>query len=64
MTGQEIENKPEFTPGIISHPMPFQTTIKPRSKEAEALVRNVARVYPHQEGDSKLLGELSEGGML
>src|ERR1700753_760010 len=58
-TGQGIENKQEFTPGIISHPAPFQSTIKPRSKEAERLVRNIAAVYPPRESDSKLLRELS-----
>lgn len=53
--GKEIEPKVEFTPGIISHPVPFQCTIKPRSKEHEDLIRKVEVDYPWEESDAKAL---------
>jgi hypothetical protein len=57
VTGKEIENKQEFFPGVVSHPLPYGKMIKPRSKEAEALVEGLRNNYTSDEGDSKLLGE-------
>lgn len=62
-TGQEIKNKPAFTGGTISHPLPFGMTIKPRSKEAEDLVKNIAKIYTQQEGDSQYLDGISPAAM-
>lgn len=58
-TGQAIENKVEFTPGVISHPVPYETTIKPRSKDAEELLNDLSIKYSRQEGDGQYLSELS-----
>jgi cytochrome P450 len=53
--GKEIEPVVQFSPGIISHPAPYQTSIKPRSPEHEALVRAVEMEHPWEEGDAKYL---------
>ena len=53
--GKPIEPKVEFTPGIISHPAPFQCTIKPRSAQHEQLIRDVEKIYPWEESDAKAL---------
>src|ERR1700733_3345832 len=53
--GKEIEPVFQFSPGIISHPAPYQTSIKPRSPEHEALVRAVEMEHPWEEGDAKYL---------
>ncbi|KAI2640922.1 cytochrome P450 oxidoreductase OrdA-like protein [Xylaria nigripes] len=42
-----------FTTGIVSHALPFNITIKPRSPHHEALIRNVEKLYPRDEDDSK-----------
>ncbi|KAI0427503.1 cytochrome P450 [Xylaria sp. FL1042] len=39
--GEAIEPDVGFTPGIISHAMPFRATIRPRSNDHEALIREV-----------------------
>jgi len=53
--GRTIEPDIKFLPGIISHPAPFQTDIKPRSPEHEKLIRAVEVEHPWEESDSKYL---------
>ena len=53
--GKEVEPIVEFTPGTISHPEPFKTSIKPRSSEHEALIRSVLVDHPWEESDAKFL---------
>ena len=53
--GKEVEPIVEFTPGTISHPAPFRTSIKPRSPEHEALIRSVLVDHPWEESDAKFL---------
>jgi len=36
--GKPVEVKPEVTTGVISNPVPFPCTIKPRSAAAAALI--------------------------
>ncbi|KAI3319765.1 cytochrome P450 oxidoreductase OrdA-like protein [Xylariaceae sp. AK1471] len=57
--GSEIEPSVSFSPGIISHPGPFQATIKPRSPHHEALIRNVEVLHPWEESSAGEL-EISE----
>ena len=57
VTGEEIENKQEFFPGVVSHPVSYECSIKPRSKEVEDLVKSIKNKYPSDVGDSKLLNE-------
>ncbi|KAJ7153311.1 cytochrome P450 [Mycena filopes] len=42
--GGEIEPSYEFDSGFINAPLPFKCSIRPRSKEAETLVRGTAHV--------------------
>jgi hypothetical protein len=57
--GSEIEPSVSFSPGIISHPGPFQATIKPRSPHHEALIRDVEVLHPWEESSAGEL-EISE----
>ncbi|KAH9908656.1 cytochrome P450 [Xylariomycetidae sp. FL2044] len=45
-SGDEIIPEVRFTPGLVSHPTPFRSTIQPRSPEHEALVRQVESMHP------------------
>ncbi|KAI1132726.1 putative cytochrome P450 oxidoreductase OrdA-like protein [Nemania abortiva] len=45
-SGREIEPTTTFTPGILSRLEPFKATIKPRSPQHEALIRQVEELYP------------------
>ena len=53
--GQEVEPIVKFQPGVVSHPVPYQTAIKPRSPQHEALIRSIETVHPWQESDAKVL---------
>lgn len=49
----------EFTPGVISHPVPFKAEIKPRSAHHEKLVRAIEEKFPWQESDANVLESLN-----
>lgn len=53
--GKPIEPKVAFEPGAISHPLPYETSIKPRSAHHEKLIRSVEDVFPWEESDAKEL---------
>ncbi|KAI9039226.1 cytochrome P450 [Aspergillus affinis] len=53
--GKEIPVKAEFLPGVISHPAPFEVTIKPRSRGHEDLIREVERLGPEAKSDAEAL---------
>ncbi|KAI1035635.1 hypothetical protein LB504_006129 [Fusarium proliferatum] len=50
--------KAEFTSGVVSHPMPFETTIKPRSSEHRELIESIERMHPWQQSDADTLANL------
>lgn len=54
--GKEIEPTVEFTPGIVSHPVPFKCTITPRSQKYEKLIKNVEMEFPWEESNAQDLG--------
>jgi hypothetical protein len=54
-TAQATMESLRFQPGIISHPVPFKASIKPRSHKHELLVRSVEMEHPWEESDSKRL---------
>ncbi|KAK5174015.1 uncharacterized protein LTR77_001095 [Saxophila tyrrhenica] len=56
--GVEVEPDIRFTPGIISHPMPFKASIKPRSKQHEDLILKVEAEHPWEESDAEKLQSL------
>lgn len=50
--GNEIEPEVNFIPGIISHPVPYKATLKPRSPEHEYLIRQLKHLYPDEESNA------------
>ncbi|KAI8178409.1 O-methylsterigmatocystin oxidoreductase [Colletotrichum sp. SAR 10_77] len=53
--GKEVDPTVKMTPGIVSHPEPFDTSIKPRSAHHEKLIRSLEQTYPWEESDGKIL---------
>ncbi|KAK1765144.1 O-methylsterigmatocystin oxidoreductase [Phialemonium atrogriseum] len=51
--GQGVERKIQFTPGVVSHPEPFNAVIEPRSPHHEKLIRSIE--FPWQESDARIL---------
>ncbi|KAF4954397.1 hypothetical protein FSARC_12140 [Fusarium sarcochroum] len=47
-----------FTPGIVSHPSPFQATITPRSDHHEKLIRSLEQTHPWESSDSHILDSM------
>lgn len=47
--------RPEFQAGVVSHPVPWECEIKPRSPEHEALINTVLTDCPFEESDSSAL---------
>lgn len=58
--GVEVEVKAEFQPGVISHPVPWEFQIKPRSPAHEALILSVEQDHPWETSDSPVLERLSQ----
>lgn len=54
--GNEIDVEPYFMPGIVSHPAPFDYSIKPRSAEAVELIKTVEKQHPWEESHARDLG--------
>ena len=54
-TGKAVEPEVAFEPGTISHPIPYRTSIKPRSKKHEELIKATEQKYPWEESDAKEL---------
>lgn len=50
--GNEVEPAVRFSPGILSHPEPFQANVKPRSPEHEELIRRVEKTHPWEKSSS------------
>ena len=50
--------KAEFTSGVVSHPKPFETAIKPRSSEHRKLIESIERMHPWQKSDANTLASL------
>lgn len=56
VTGEEV--RPEFQPGVISHPVPWKCRISPRSPEHEALIDTVEKECPFEKSHSSELEKL------
>lgn len=53
---QGVEHdKIRFTPGVVSHPEPFNAVINPRSPHHEKLIRSIEQTFPWQESDARIL---------
>ncbi|KAJ5171869.1 hypothetical protein N7492_004462 [Penicillium capsulatum] len=46
---------PEFTPGVVSHPQPFQCDIKVRSSKHESLILSVEKEHSWEPSDAEAL---------
>ena len=53
--GQIVEPSLKPGPGVISHPAPFKTSIKPRSPHHEDLIRGLEKLHPWKESDAPVL---------
>lgn len=47
-----------FTPGIVSHPQPFKSTITPRSAHHEKVIRDLEQTHPWESSDSHILDSM------
>ncbi|PYH49722.1 cytochrome P450 [Aspergillus saccharolyticus JOP 1030-1] len=57
--GKEVELKPAFLPGVISHPAPYEISIKPRKKQHEALIRAVETKYRWEKSHAEELNRVA-----
>jgi hypothetical protein len=53
--GRTVEAELKFEPGVVSHPVPYRTSIKPRSEKHKQLIRAAEKDYPWEESDAKVL---------
>ncbi|GAB1201496.1 hypothetical protein APSETT445_000070 [Aspergillus pseudonomiae] len=53
--GKEVPVTPEFSTGVISHPAPFELSIRVRSPEHESLIRAVEKSYPWEKSHAEEL---------
>jgi cytochrome P450 len=53
--GKVVEPEIRFEPGVVSHPVPYRISIKPRSEKHELLIREAEKEYPWQQSDAKAL---------
>lgn len=53
--GNEIEPAVRFSPGIISHPEPFQASVKARSPRHEDLIRQIEKTHPWERSSASEL---------
>jgi cytochrome P450 len=44
--GREVEPVVQFLPGIISHPLPFKTSLEPRSSKHKELIQSLEQEHP------------------
>ncbi|THC96012.1 hypothetical protein EYZ11_004511 [Aspergillus tanneri] len=56
--GKKVSIEPNFSPGAISHPMPFEVSIKPRSEEHERIIRSVEKEHPWEKSQAEELRNL------
>ncbi|KAF3136047.1 hypothetical protein TWF594_008019 [Orbilia oligospora] len=57
--GKDIEPVVGQVPGIISHPTPFQCSIKPRSEKYKELISKIDIEHPLEKGDSEFIEGLT-----
>ncbi|KAI0466898.1 cytochrome P450 [Xylaria cf. heliscus] len=48
-----------FQPGVVSHPIPYKSTPRPRSHHHEKIIRSLEETYPWQQSDAKILEKMS-----
>ena len=58
VNGRPIEALLKAEPGVVSHPAPFECSIKPRSQHHKELIRSIENTYPWPRSDAELLDSL------
>ncbi|OSS53624.1 hypothetical protein B5807_00518 [Epicoccum nigrum] len=53
--GKVVEPEVKFEPGVVSHPIPYRTSITPRSEKYAQLIRDAEAEYPFEESDAQEL---------
>jgi hypothetical protein len=53
--GVVIEPELKFEPGVVSHPIPYRASIKPRSEKHTELIKQAELEYPWEESDVEAL---------
>ncbi|KAJ5750727.1 cytochrome P450 oxidoreductase OrdA-like protein [Penicillium manginii] len=53
--GKEQDIAPEFLPGVLSHPAPYDVTIQPRSEKHRELVKSLEQTYPWKKSHAEFL---------
>ncbi|GLI82181.1 hypothetical protein PoHVEF18_010587 [Penicillium ochrochloron] len=53
--GRPIPVSPQFLPGMISHPAPFEFDVQPRSSRHAALISSLESKHPWESSDAKNL---------
>ncbi|GAT21241.1 cytochrome P450 oxidoreductase OrdA-like [Aspergillus luchuensis] len=56
--GKVEDIQPEFLPGVISHPAPFNVSIRPRSAKHLELLRSLEERYPWEKSNAEDLGNV------
>ena len=51
--GKVKDVQPEFLPGVISHPAPFNVSIRPRSAKHLELLRSLEQKYPWEKSNAE-----------
>jgi hypothetical protein len=53
--GKVVEPETKFEPGVVSHPVPYRTSITPRSEEHRERIKLAEKEYPFEESDAAAL---------
>ncbi|KAI0112261.1 cytochrome P450 [Nemania sp. FL0031] len=55
----DLKHESMFQAGVVSHPVPFKSTIKPRSSHHEKIIRSLEETYPWRQSDAEILKNLA-----
>jgi hypothetical protein len=53
--GKVVEPEARFEPGVVSHPVPYRTSITPRSEEHRQRIVAAEKEYPFEKSDAEAL---------
>jgi hypothetical protein len=62
--GKEVPIRSQYTPGTISHPLPFEVSIELRDQGYEGVIRSIEERFPRDRNDAEALrGIIMEEGL-
>ncbi|KAI0161804.1 cytochrome P450 [Hypoxylon sp. FL1284] len=56
--GREVEPTFDYLPGLVSYPVPYKNTVKPRSAHHEKLIESIEEEFPWEESDIKIMNTI------